>query len=190
MVSYHCDYHRQSGKCNVCKHMEERRNVLSTHFKIPHSIAGHNIHLPATQKLKLKWFIYMEECIHPDGVYQYVGSTNSMTHRWSNTKSKINAINAGKEVTPGTGLEKHMRKGCTVSSPDMKNVRITLLEHFTTSIESLRSAIHQEGPGCRCCECNSLKKVEDNWITRMGTYHGKFGLKDRDEISRNTRVKY
>ena len=87
-----------------------------------------------------------------------------MTHRWSNTKSKINAINAGKEVTPGTGLEKHMKKGCTVFSPDMKNVRITLVEHFNTSLESLQSANHQEGLGCRCCECNKLKKMEDKSI--------------------------
>ena len=104
--------------------------------------------------------------------------------RWSSIKSKINAINAGKEVTPGTWLEKHRKKGCTVSSPDMKHVRITLLEHFTTGIESIRSAFHQEGPGCRCCECNNLKKMEDKWISRMGTYHCKFGLQDRDEISK------
>ena len=113
-----------------------------------------------------------------------------MTHRWSKTKSKINAINAGKEVKPGTGLEKHIKRGCTEFRPDLKNVRITLLEHLTTSEESLRSAIHQEGPGCRCCECNKLKNLEDKWISRLGTYHGKFSLNDRDEITRNTRINY
>ena len=188
--SYHCDYHKKSGKCDVCKHMEEKRNVLSSHFNIPHSIAGHNTHLPATQKPKLKWFIYLEECIHPEGIYQYVGSTDSMTHRWANTKSKINAITAGKDVKPGTGLTKHVKKGCSVFTQGMNNVRITLLEHFTTSTESLEQSSHQEGPGCRCCECNKLKDLEDKWISRLGTYHGQFSLNDRDEITRKTRVNY
>ena len=85
--SYHCVYHKKSGKCDVCKPMEEEKNVLSSHFIIPHSIAGHNTHLPATQKPKLKWFIYLEECIHPEGIYQFVGSTDSMTHRWATTPS-------------------------------------------------------------------------------------------------------
>ena len=69
-----------------------------------------------------------------------------MTHRLGNTKSKINAINAGKEVKQGRGLEKHIKKDCTAFRPYFKNVRINLLENLTTSEESLRSAIHQEGP--------------------------------------------
>ena len=108
----------------------------------------------------------------------------------NNTKSKISAITPGKYVKSGTGLEKHVKKGCSVFRQDMNNVRLTLLEHFTTGTESLRQSSHQEGPGCCCSECNRLKQKEDKWISRMGSYHGKYGLNDRDEISRNTRVNY
>ena len=31
-----------------------------------------------------------------------------------------------------------------------------MLEHLTTSEQSLRSAIHQEEPGCRCCAARRL----------------------------------
>ena len=130
----------------------------------------------------------MEECLHPepDGIYQYVGSTDSMTHRWAYTKSKVNAIAAGNNVKPGIGLEKHMKTCTQYSEP----CGVTLLEQYNTTIELLQASSHQEGPGCRCSECNRLKQKEDKWISRMGSYHGKYGLNDMDEISRNTRVNY
>ena len=90
--TYYCSYQKSSGKCDVCGHMVESRNVFSSHFKVKHAIAGRNIHLPSTWKIKLRWFVYLEECVHPDGIFQYVGSTNSMTQRWSNTKSVINSM--------------------------------------------------------------------------------------------------
>ena len=80
--TYHCEYHRSSGgKCDTCKHMIEKRHVFSSHFQRNHAIAGHNVHRKSTEKPKLKWFVYLEECIHPEGTFQYVGSTNSMTER-------------------------------------------------------------------------------------------------------------
>ena len=113
--------------------MLERKNVVSSHFGVSHAIAGHNIHPPATQVDKLKWFIYMEECVHPDGVFQYIGSTTSMTDRWANTLSKINS-----NKTPGTGLETHYREGCSQHlGPDLASVRVTLLEHMNTTHEKL-----------------------------------------------------
>ena len=122
--SYHCPYFTKYGKCDVCKHMLERKNVVSSHFGVSHAIAGHNIHPPATQVDKLKWFIYMEECVHPDGVFQYIDSTTSMTDRWANTKSKINS-----NKNPGTGLETHYREGCSQHlGPDLASVRVTLLD--------------------------------------------------------------
>ena len=63
------------------------------------------VHLPATQKPKNKWFVYMEEDI-PCG-FQYVGSTSSMIHRWANTKKKCGDTNLN-----GTGLESHFKVGC------------------------------------------------------------------------------
>ena len=62
--TYHCEKFK-SSKCDVCSHMIESRSILSSHFKVKHSIAGHNTHLPASQKLKTKWFVYLEECKHP-----------------------------------------------------------------------------------------------------------------------------
>ena len=65
-ASYHCPYFIKSGKCDVCKHMLERKNVVSSHFGVTHAIAGHDMHPPAIQADKLKWFLYMEDCVHPD----------------------------------------------------------------------------------------------------------------------------
>ena len=99
--SYHCIYHKRTGKFDVCSHMVETKSVVSNHFKVKHTISGHNVHLPATEKIKLTWFVYLEE----DTLCgkQYVGSTNSMTHRWANTKLQYRNKNS-KE----TGLEEHV----------------------------------------------------------------------------------
>ena len=114
-------------------------------------MAGHNVHLKATEKLKLRWFVYLQECLHTNGTYQYVGSTNCVTERWSNTKSKCNA---GK--TEGSGMEKHFKMGCSANhSPELENVRITLLEHYDSSQEKLKLANHKPGPACRCKECEN-----------------------------------
>ena len=78
--SYHCQYQLKSGKCDVFGRMSESRSVLSSHFGVRHKIAGYNVHLQASQAEKYRWFIYLEECVHPEGVFQYVGSTDSMTH--------------------------------------------------------------------------------------------------------------
>ena len=131
--SYHCPYFKKSGKCDLCKHMLESKKVLSSHFNVNHAIAGHNVHIPATQDIKPRWFIYMEECVHPEGIFQYIGSTTSMTDRWANTKSKINS-----NKKPGTGLETHFKEGCSQNlGPDLASVRVTLLEHMDTNHEQL-----------------------------------------------------
>ena len=50
--TYHCEYHKKSFKCDVCSHMSESRTVLSSNVNVNHTVAGHNVNLPATQKLK------------------------------------------------------------------------------------------------------------------------------------------
>ena len=185
--SYQCPYFKRSGKCDVCKHMLERRTVMSSHFGVKHAIAGHNVHPPATGKRdNLQWFIYLMECLHDDGIFQYVGSTVSVTERWANTKSKINS---GKKA--GTGLEKHYEQGCSKNlGPDLQNVRITLLETMTTNNTKLRAVGHEKGAGCRCEECEKLKSLEDKWICRLGSYHGQWGLNERNEITNKVRTTY
>ena len=156
-----------------------------------HSIAGHNVHLPATQKIKTRWFIYLEECEHPEGIYQYVGSTDSMTHRWANTKSKCKSMSRDEGVKPGTGLEKHIKNGCfQFKWQELNTVKVSLLEQFNTTEEKLRAASHVAGAGCQCSQCLQLKKMEDKWICRMGTYHGEFGMNERDEISNKARANF
>ena len=154
-------------------------------------IASNNVHLPATQTIKLKWFIYLEECVHPEGVFQYVGSTDSMTHRWANTKSKILSLVDGRSDKAGTEFETHFKNGCSeYCGDDLKHVRVTLLENMTITEDDLETSIHQAGPGCRCRLCEKLKDMEDKWICRLGTFHGTFGLNDRDEIRRRARGSY
>ena len=164
---------------------------MSTHFGVSHMIAGNNIHLPATQAKKLNWFIYLEECTHPEGTFQYVGSTDSITHRRANTKSKIISLADGSSAKAGAGLERHFKEGCSqYSGPALNTVRVTLLESMIVSEDDLKTSIHQAGPGCRCTLCEKLKKLEDKWICRLGTFHGTFGLNERDEVRRRARGSY
>ena len=189
--SFHCVYNKRSGKCDFCKRMVERSEVTSTHFGVKHSIAGNNVHLPATQKEKFLWFIYLLECIHPEGRFQYVGSAISITHRWANTKSKINSLALNPSLQAGSGIEKHFKEGCSQhQGPALESVRVTLLETFETSKEKTKASNHKAGEGCRCTECERLKELEDKWICRLGTFHGQFGLNERDEMKRKTRVGY
>ena len=58
----------------------KQETFFSTHFGRKHSVAGHNVHCLASQKAKTKWFVYLEECVHPEGIFQYIGLTDLMTH--------------------------------------------------------------------------------------------------------------
>ena len=103
-----------------------------------HIIAGNNVHLPATQKEKFLWNIYLLKCIHPDGIFKYVGSTTSVIHRLENTKSKINALALNNSLQARTGLEKHFKEGSSQhQGPALESVRVTLLETFVTSKEKI-----------------------------------------------------
>ena len=59
--SYHCDLYKRNGNCDTCSHMVERSMVQSVHFKKNFAIAGRNIHRRASEKPKLRWFVYLEE---------------------------------------------------------------------------------------------------------------------------------
>ena len=122
------------------------------YFNVNHNITGHNVHLAATQKLTTKFFVYKEECKHPEGTYQYVGST--FAHRWANTKSKCNKITSNGRTKPGTVLEKLMSKGYSMyNGPELTNVKICLLEQFNTWGKKLRTANHGRGTGRQCSQC-------------------------------------
>ena len=158
--------------------------VQSVHFRKNFVIAGRNIHRRASEKPKLRWFVYLEEDL-ACGPLQYVGSTNSMTGRWAATKSNCNTGQSN-----GTGLEKHFKDGCpNDTGRDKMNIRITLLEHMDTTVDRLDAANHKPG-ACRCRECEKLKDLEDKWILRLGSLHGPCGLNTRDEIQAKARVQY
>ena len=113
-----------------------------------------------------------------------------MTHRWANTKSKIHSLVSGRPGKAGTGLESHFKSGCPVYDVELKSVRVTLLEHMNTTEEVLQTSSHQAGPGCQCSQCTKLKGIEDKWICRLGTFHGEYGLNERDEMRRRARGSY
>ena len=83
------------------------------------------------------------------------------------------------------------KQGCSKNlGPDLQNVRITLLETMTTNNTKLSEADHEKGAGCRCEECEKLKSLEDKWICRLGSYHGQWGLNERNEITNKVRTTY
>ena len=61
-------------------------------------------------------------------------------------KTVINSMQYKPNVQPGTGLEKYYKQGCSqYSGPELKHVRISLLENFITSEEKLIAAKHKAG---------------------------------------------
>ena len=113
--------------------MEERSFVTSFHFKTKHAIHGHLVHRPASEKLKLLWFVYLVEDLVCH--LQYVGSTQNATQRWSNTKSACNL-----RKTDNTGLYKHYMDGCPNVDREQKNLRFTLLDFIVTTQQRLEDA--------------------------------------------------
>ena len=71
---------------------------------------------------------------------QYIGSTDSVTDRWVNTKSECKSILRDNNVKPVTGLDKPINIGCSQYEPDMNPVQIGLLENFITSEEKHKTA--------------------------------------------------
>ena len=104
---------------------------------------------------------------------------------------KIISLADGSSAKAGAGLERHFKEGCSqYSGPALNTVRVTLLDSMIVSEEDLKTSIHQAGPCCRCTLCEKLKKLEDKWICRLGTFHGTFGLNERDEVRRRERGSY
>ena len=181
--SYHCQLYKTKGRCDVCSHMVETSTITSPYFNRKFAIHGRNIHLPASQKKKSRWFVYVvedEAC----GLI-YVGSTVDVCNRWAQTKKACldrNSLN--------TGLYKHFRDGCPADDGDLGHLRWTLVDHIDTTTEQLATADHQGGAKCHCSVCVTLMDTEDKWICRLGSFHGASGLNTRDEIKARSRVNF
>ena len=183
--SYHCKSYKEKNRCDVCSYMEETSFVTSYYFQRRFAIHGRNIHLPASQKKKMTWFVYL---IHDTACQLlYVGSTTDVCSRWSGTKTSC----LGRKST-NTGLYKHFYEGCPehLTNGNVDHLTHTLVDYIDTSEEQLKNAGHKGGVGCRCSECQRLKNQEDKWICRLGTFHPPHGLNTRDEIKTRSRVNF
>jgi hypothetical protein len=167
---------------STCK----EKHLLYNHIIVGKKFAvhGHLTHLPAGQKTKLRWFIYLLE--DTACRLQYVGSTTDVCSRWSSTKS---ACNRADSVC--TGMYRHFMNGCPQDGGREKDqLRLTLLDFLDTSEEKLLQCGHQPGPQCKCTECLKLLKTENKWILRLGTFFGNSGLNTRDEVKSAVRGNY
>ena len=164
--------------------MIERDHVYSEFRKCNFAIHGSNIHMKATELHPFTWFAYLLECVPCHA--QYVGSTSNPTARFKNHKS-----NAHRKNSTSSGMAKHFSNKCPndENDPQMRQLRITLIDYMNTSHVKLQTTGHESGPQCRCDECGKLKILEDKWIMRLGTYEGK-GLNDRNEIKSKCRGKW
>ena len=156
--------------------MLERSYVQSEFFQgRKFAIHGRNIHFKATDTKPLRWYVYLEEDVPCKK--QYVGSTMSVTSRWANTKSWFNARDSDM-----TGLYEHFKEGCP-------NIRISLIDFIDTTAEKLQRANHKKG-NCKCLECDKLRRVENKWIMRLGTFYGESGLNGRNIINPGVRAQF
>ena len=162
--------------------MVETTTVYSHWWKKHFGIHGRNVHLKATEKQPLQWFVYCLECL-PCKV-QYCGSTTSIPARWKNHKSTANLKTAS-----SSGISRHFAEGCPNDQDDVKKtqLRITLVDSILTSTQALKAAGHEPGPQCRCSQCLRLKAVEDDWICKLGTFNGKH-FNSRNEVKSKSRV--
>ena len=130
--------------------MEETFTVYSYFFSHKFVIHGHNVQLPAMQKRKLRWFVYICVC-----ALIYVGSTVDVCARWAGTKKACLDRN-----NTNTGLYKHFETGCPAhaATGNLEHLRWKLNDFVDTSIEQLELSGHQGGAKCRCTQCLRLKK--------------------------------
>ena len=181
--SFQCQHFKEGRKCELCNHMRDKVEfVQSSHFRTRHAVRGHLVHQPRTQLFKDRWFIYLiqdETCNK-----QYVGSTTDMYGRWSSHKSSCN------NGCSKTGLSNHFTNGCPGDMGRNKmNLTVTLLDSMDVTQEEVQRAGHG-GVGCECQLCSRLKKIEDDWIMRLGTFYYPGGLNKRDKIKKKVRSGY
>ena len=104
--------------------MIETSFVTSYYFKRRFAIHGRNVHLPASQKKKMKWFVYLVHDTHCQLLY--VGSTTDVCNRWSTTKSACLGRNKN-----NTGLYKHFMEGCPehITNGDVRHLNPKTVQH-------------------------------------------------------------
>ena len=165
--------------------MTETDYIESFYFRRKHRIHGNLSHDYSGEGGELRWYIY---CIQDNPCHkQYIGSSVNIRARWATHKSTCNSENS-----KSSGLANHFRNGGCKNDlgREKTTLSITLIDFMDTSESSLSRAGHISGPQCSCSECNRLKRKEDMWILRMGTFYGDSALNSRDEIKSDTRCNY
>ena len=153
------------------------------HFKKYFKIHGNLSHEPLKDGVTIRWLIYL---INDNSCkLQYIGSTIELIGRWANHKSSCNSKwkkNKVKNVR-STGLSGHFSMGCHGDEGKLKkNLKIILLDYYDTTNDKLKKAGHIKGAGCKCLECKHLKRLESEWMCKMGTLYGRTGLNTREEF--------
>ena len=90
-----------------------------------------------------------------------------------------------------SGLSKHHELGCPGDvNQNKSHLELTLLDYMDVTGEELQQAGHKGGPGCICKLCAKLKRLEDGWIMKVGSYFYPSGLNSRDEIQQKARTEH
>ena len=163
--------------------MKPTDHTISLHFGTKIGIHGHLAH-DFSPPGKTRWFIYQIVDIPCQLIY--VGSTTSPTSRFATHKSQCNS-----EKSKGTGLSNHFREGNCPNDEGREKwtLEFTLVDFLDTTEEELHTAGHVSGPKCTCSVCDSLKRLEDKFILRTGSFYSN-GLNSRNEITRKARCSW
>ena len=161
--------------------MLPREFVESYHFGTKIRIHGHLSHDFVPEGDGVRWYIYQIEDVPCHKIY--VGSTTSPLLRWANHKATANS-----EKSKSTGLSKHfIDGGCPNDTGRNKNtLRFTLVDYLDTSLSKLQLVGHVAGAKCRCSECEALKRLEDRFILKTGSFYTD-GLNAHDQIKSKCR---
>ena len=183
--SFQCENFKSGKKCDTCSHMKDGINfIYSEHFKTKIPIRGHLVHEHYSKTNKDRWFIY--SILDKNCSKTYIGSTTNVTSRWAAHKSDCNHKRGHK-----SGLSKHHELGCPGDVDQNKShLELTLLDYMDVTGEELQQAGHKGGPGCICKLCAKLKRLEDRWIMKVGSYFYPSGLNSRDEIQQKARTEH
>ena len=160
--------------------MRETETVDSFHFGTKIKIRGHLRHDYAPPG-KIRWFIY--QIVDNPCHLIYTGSSQLPAKRFLSHKSTCNS-----ESSNSTGLSKHfINGGCPNDLGREKDtLSFYLVDHLDTTEEELQLAGHSRGPQCVCSVCQQLKKLEDNFILKSGTFYT-HGLNTRDQVKSKAR---
>ena len=155
----------------------------SIHFGTKIKIRGHLRHDFAPPD-KLRWCIYQIKDIPCNLLY--TGNTIRPQARFATHKSSCNS-----EKSNSKGLSKHfVNGGCPFDRRKEKTtLKFTLVDFLDTTEEELRTAGHVSGPKCTCSVCDNLKKLEDKFILRTGSFYSQ-GFNSRNEITRKVRCSW